>query len=42
MDVVAPSSIEMPPPPPVEKKRVGQAVVEGGEDVGETEELALN
>jgi len=40
--VVAPSSVEVPPPPPVEKERVGQAVEEGEEDVGETEEIALN
>jgi hypothetical protein len=40
--VVAPSIVEVPPPPPVEKERVGQAVEEGEEDVGETEEIALN
>jgi len=40
--VVAPSSVEVPPPPPVEKERVGQVVDEGEEDVGETEEIALN
>jgi chitin biosynthesis protein CHS5 len=40
--VVAPSSVEVPPPPPVEKERVGQAIEEGEEDVGETEEIALN
>jgi len=40
--VVVPSSVEVPPPPPVEKERVGQAVEEGEEDVGETEEIALN
>lgn len=40
--VVAPSSVEVPPPPPVEKERVGQAAEEGEEDVGETEEIALN
>ena len=40
--VVVPSSVEVPPPPPIEKERVGQAVEEGEEDVGETEEIALN
>jgi chitin biosynthesis protein CHS5 len=40
--VVAPSSVEVPPPPPVEKERLGQAVDDGEEDVGETEEIALN
>ena len=42
VSVVAPSSVEVPPPPPVEKERVGQAVEEGEDDVGETEEIALN
>jgi chitin biosynthesis protein CHS5 len=40
--VVAPSSVEVPPPPPVEKERVGQTVEDGEEEVGETEEIALN
>ncbi|KZP19428.1 hypothetical protein FIBSPDRAFT_911438 [Athelia psychrophila] len=41
--VVAPSSVEVPPPPPVEKERAHESAdSEGGEDVGETEEIALN
>jgi hypothetical protein len=40
--VVAPSSVEVPPPPPVEKERMSQVIEEGEEDVGETEEIALN
>lgn len=40
--VVAPSSVEVPPPPPVEKENTSLAVEEGEEDVGETEEIALN
>jgi hypothetical protein len=40
--VVAPSSVEVPPPPPVEKEKTGHVVEEGEEDVGETEEIALN
>jgi hypothetical protein len=40
--VVAPSSVEVPPPPPVEKERVSHSVEEGEEEVGETEEIALN
>jgi len=42
MPVVTPSSVEVPPPPPVEKERVGLAVDDGEEDVGETEEIELN
>jgi chitin biosynthesis protein CHS5 len=34
-----PSSVEVPPPPPVEKERVGQAVEEVEEDVGKTDEM---
>lgn len=40
--VVAPSSVEVPPPPPVEKEKTEHVVEEGEEDVGETEEIALN
>lgn len=40
--VVAPSSVEVPPPPPVEKEKTGHVIEEGEEDVGETEEIALN
>lgn len=40
--VVPPSSVEVPAPPPVEKERVRNTVEDGEEDVGETEEIALN
>ncbi|KAF7975167.1 hypothetical protein HWV62_10353 [Athelia sp. TMB] len=41
--VVAPSSVEVPAPPPVEKERTSESGgSEGDEDVGETEEIALN
>jgi hypothetical protein len=40
--VVAPSSVEVPPPPPVEKEKMSHVIEEGEEDVGETEEIALN
>ena len=43
--VVAPRSVEVPPPPPVEKElsTSGQLVEDGeGDDVGETEEISLN
>lgn len=41
--VIAPSVVEVPPPPPVEKERVPTSPNEIGEDeVGETEEISLN
>jgi hypothetical protein len=40
--VVAPSSVEVPPPPPVEKERILSAGHDELEDVGETEEISLN
>ena len=43
--IVAPSSIEVPPPPPVEKERSisGHSAEDGeGDEVGETEEISLN
>jgi hypothetical protein len=39
--VIAPSSIEVPPPPPVEKERRESVHDEGDEDVGATEEIPL-
>jgi hypothetical protein len=36
------SSVEVPPPPPVEKERLPTSHDEGDEDVGETEEISLN
>jgi hypothetical protein len=40
--VVAPSSVEVPPPPPVEKERKMSGGHDELEDVGETEEISLN
>ncbi|KAI0759265.1 hypothetical protein BD413DRAFT_287637 [Trametes elegans] len=41
--MVAPSSVEVPPPPPVEKERsLASANDLADEDVGETEEISLN
>ncbi|KAI0630917.1 hypothetical protein C8Q77DRAFT_1130084 [Trametes polyzona] len=41
--VVAPSSVEVPPPPPVEKERpLASANELADDDVGETEEISLN
>jgi hypothetical protein len=41
--MVVPSSIEVHPPPPVEKEKAGSAVEDGEvEDVGPTEEISLN
>ncbi|KDQ63964.1 hypothetical protein JAAARDRAFT_201433 [Jaapia argillacea MUCL 33604] len=42
VNVVAPSSVEVPPPPPVEKERVSRNHDEVEEEVGETEEISLN
>ncbi|KAI0068484.1 hypothetical protein BV25DRAFT_1910263 [Artomyces pyxidatus] len=39
---VAPSAVEMPPPPPFEKETHGHGPDDGEEDVGETEEISLN
>jgi hypothetical protein len=36
------SSVEVPPPPPVEKERLPTGHDDGDEDVGETEEISLN
>ncbi|KAI0716276.1 hypothetical protein C8Q76DRAFT_723588 [Earliella scabrosa] len=40
--VVAPSSVEVPPPPPVEKERPLGSANDLDDDVGETEEISLN
>ena len=40
--VVAPSSVEVPPPPPVDKERPLGSPNELDDDVGETEEISLN
>ncbi|TBU54019.1 hypothetical protein BD310DRAFT_886827 [Dichomitus squalens] len=42
VDVVAPSSVEVPPPPPVEKERPLGSANDLDDDVGETEEISLN
>ena len=42
VNVVAPSSVEVPPPPPIEKERSPTNHEDGDEDVGETEEISLN
>lgn len=44
VDVVAPSNstVEVPPPPPIEKERLSTSHDDGDEDVGETEEISLN
>lgn len=42
VNVVAPSSVEVPPPPPIEKERSPIHHDEGEDDVGETEEISLN
>jgi hypothetical protein len=40
---IAPSSVEVPPPPPMEKERSGHMIDDGeSEELGETEEIALN
>ena len=40
--VVTPSSVEVPPPPPVEKERPLGSANDLDDDVGETEEISLN
>ncbi|KAI1792524.1 hypothetical protein LXA43DRAFT_1093492 [Ganoderma leucocontextum] len=40
--VVAPSNVEVPPPPPVEKERPLGSANDLDDDVGETEEISLN
>lgn len=40
--MVAPSSVEVPPPPPVEKERPIGTSNDLDDDVGETEEISLN
>lgn len=43
--VITPSSIEVPPPPPVEKERSGRSTLSDEldlDDVGDTEEISLN
>ncbi|KAF8638089.1 hypothetical protein AX17_002450 [Amanita inopinata Kibby_2008] len=40
--IVTPSSIEVPPPPPVEKERPLSSVDDGEEEVGDTEDIPLN
>jgi len=42
LTVIAPSSVEVPPPPPIEKERSGHTVDDESEELGETEEIALN
>lgn len=39
--MVAPSSVGVPPPPPIEKERTVLSVSDS-DDVGETEEISLN
>ena len=39
--VVTPSSIEVPPPPPVEKERLQSNVEDGEDDVGDTVDIPL-
>ena len=41
-NVVPPSSVEVLPPPPIEKERSATNHDDGEEDVGETEEISLN
>jgi chitin biosynthesis protein CHS5 len=40
--MVAPSTIEVHPPPPIEKEKAGNVADDGEEDVGPTEEISLN
>ncbi|KAI0739261.1 hypothetical protein C8Q80DRAFT_1204980 [Daedaleopsis nitida] len=40
--VIAPSSVEVPPPPPVDKERPIGSANDLDDDVGETEEISLN
>jgi chitin biosynthesis protein CHS5 len=41
-NVVSPSSVEVLPPPPIEKERSATNHDDVEEDVGETEEISLN
>lgn len=40
--IITPSSIEVPPPPPVEKERSHSSVDEGEDEVGDTVDIPLN
>jgi len=40
--LISPSSIEVPPPPPVEKERSTNTVDDGEDEVGDTVEVPLN
>lgn len=40
--VISPASIEVPPPPPVEKERLANTVDDGEDEVGDTVEVPLN
>ena len=42
VSTVAPSSVEVPPLPPVEREKSASQQDEGDEDLGETEEISLN
>lgn len=41
-DMVTPSNVEVPPPPPIEKEQMSSASGSDLDDVGETEEISLN
>jgi chitin biosynthesis protein CHS5 len=41
-NLVTPSSVEVPPPPPIEKERPATNHEDADDDVGETEEISLN
>jgi len=40
--LISPSSIEVPPPPPVEKERLSYTIDDGEDEVGDTVEVPLN
>lgn len=40
--LISPSSIEVPPPPPVEKERPTNTIDDGEDEVGDTVEVPLN
>ena len=40
--VITPSSIEVPPPPPIEKERTQSSMDEGEDEVGDTVDIPLN
>ena len=42
VSVIAPSTVEVPPPPPVDKERPLGSANDLDDDVGETEEISLN